>query len=41
MNPVLERKRIERNNFLLFQIIYDKMSTTESKIAAVRVPHSR
>ena len=31
MNPVLERKRIERNNFLLFQIIYDKMRTTESK----------
>lgn len=36
-----ERKRIERNNFLLFQIIYAKIRTTESKIAAIRVLHSR
>ncbi|CBL42406.1 hypothetical protein CK3_29140 [butyrate-producing bacterium SS3/4] len=39
MNPVLERKRIERNNFLLFQIIYDKMRTTESKNVPVCAWH--
>ena len=34
-----ERKRIERNNFLLFQIIYDKMRTTESKNVPVCAWH--
>ena len=33
----IKNEKIERNNFLHFQIIYDKIGTTESKIAAARI----